>query len=484
MNDDELMMLVREQRAAVPMTTPVDEILARGDMLRARNRIPRLLGALAGAAGAAGAAVAAIAAPAAPGRRAAPRARRARRLLTWHGPATAVAVVLLVAATLVTLKSLRNEHAAPVASPNSVAAPALAAGSTPRYFVAEQGVKDGLGKDGMGLAWAVTDAQTGKQVGSVSLPGQPTLGEPIAAAADDRTFVAPDAVTRQTTVQVHGRTVQGPPTLESLTWYLLRIFPGSADPVRITRLPIAFTAGDGEISAVALSGDGTQLAVAYRTGDSVTLRIYSVATGQQQHSWSATFAVPAGGPRPVTDLSWVGDDKVGFAVTYNPKVREEVRTLNTGAAGTGLLADSRVVWSQYVPEPPHDVYSEGTPQACVTPFLSGNGQAVVCATSTYSASEKRLSAVWLAYPVATPTRPRVLASIQQPKDVSSLSDPPGPLDWVNASGTEVIGEVNDLVITFPGGRELWSNTGYTAVVAGGTVRPFPPLTNSTEGVAW
>jgi hypothetical protein len=91
----------------------------------------------------------------------------------------------------------------------------------------------------------------------------------------------------------------------------------------------------------------------------------------------------------------------------------------------------------------------------------------------------------LAYPVATPTRPRVLGSIAQPKDVSSISDPPGPVNWVNASGTKVIGEVNDLVITFPGtSHSIWSNTGYVAVVGGGTVRPFTALTNYPGRAAW
>lgn len=478
MNDDELMTLVREQRAAVSMTTPVEEILDRGDRLRARNRIPRVVGALTVAAGAA-------VATARHAGRAAPRAPRARRLVAWRGPAAAVAVILLVAATLVILKSLRNEAAAPATSPGPIAGPPLAPGATPRYFVAEQWVKGAQGKNGFGLAWAATDSTTGKQIGYVPLPGQPMLGEPIAAAADNRTFIAAEAVTRQTVAKVDGRTEQGLPALESLRWYLLRIYPGSADPLRITRLPIASTARYGGISAMALSGDGTQLAVAYQADKSVTLRVYSVATGQPRHSWSASFSTHAGRPHPVTDLSWVGDSKVGFAVTYTPKVREEVRTLNTSAAGTDLLADSHVVWSQYVPAPPRGVYKEATPQACVTPFLSGNGQVVVCATSTYSPSAKRLSAVWLAYLVATPTRPRVLGSIAQPKNVSSISDPPGPVDWVNASGTKVIGEVNDLVITFPGtSHSIWSNTGYVAVVGGGTVKPFTALTNSPGQAAW
>jgi hypothetical protein len=63
----------------------------------------------------------------------------------------------------------------------------------------------------------------------------------------------------------------------------------------------------GSISAMALSGDGSELAVAYGTGKLVTLRVYSVATGQPQHAWSAT------GTNPVTDLSWVGDSVIGFS---------------------------------------------------------------------------------------------------------------------------------------------------------------------------
>ncbi|MGH3422226.1 MAG: hypothetical protein ACRDOD_21845 [Streptosporangiaceae bacterium] len=47
MNDEELITLVREQRTAVPMTTPVDDIISRGRAVRTRRRIPALAGALA-----------------------------------------------------------------------------------------------------------------------------------------------------------------------------------------------------------------------------------------------------------------------------------------------------------------------------------------------------------------------------------------------------------------------------------------------------
>jgi hypothetical protein len=54
MTDDDLITLVRKQRASVQMTTPVEQIIGRGRALRARRRIPGLAaGALAVAAAAA-----------------------------------------------------------------------------------------------------------------------------------------------------------------------------------------------------------------------------------------------------------------------------------------------------------------------------------------------------------------------------------------------------------------------------------------------
>jgi len=99
---------------------------------------------------------------------------------------------------------------------------------------------------------------------------------------------------------------------------------------------------------------------------------------------------------------------------------------------------------------------------------------VVCGNGAYSARDKRLSAVWLAYPLATPTRPRVIASIPQPKDVSSLS-PPTTVEWTNAAGTEMIGSWNPTVVTAPGGDKTWTTTNYNGFVRGGKVQPFTKI---------
>ena len=404
------------------------------------------------------------------------RVRRTGWLRTWRGPALAVALVLLVAATLVTLKSVEDRQSAP-ASPGGVVGPA----GTPRYYLTFGAIRGAGTSRGLGII--AGDEQTGRTLGSFLLgPGDVLSGGLGAGAADDRTFVVTGAV---------GWSMpSAPPVTGSPRWFLLRIVPGSASPVRVSKLSVK-APPNGHAMAMALSGDGTELAVAYDTSKdsrpaprkdapkdisrSITLSIYSVATGRLQRSWSATISTSFDAGPPISNLSWVGDSTVGFAVTYNPQVREEVRVLDLGTAGTDLLAASQVVWSQYVPGPRGDIYQEDTPQACDDPTLTGNGQAVVCGNGVYSAASKRLTAIWLSYPLATPTRPRVIGSVPQPADVSSVS--PVSVDWANASGTELIGSWVPDVVTFPGGVKTSSSTGSSGFIGGGTVSQFPWIHN-------
>jgi hypothetical protein len=456
MSDDEVLRAVAGLLSALPVPAPPE---ATAIMARGRTRWPRRR---------AGAGLAATAA-AHHELRAAPRAPRARRLLTWQGPAAAVVVVLLVAAALIALKSLRNEHAAPVTGPGAVA-------GVPRYYVELGSLRPSTGREGWGII--VGDDQSRRVIDSIPFLPESYVhaNATVSGAGDDRTFVVSDAIGQST----RDHSVVFSPT----TWDVVRIFPGSADPVRVTKLPIKLPA-DGPPSAIALSGDGTELAVASgagasKTRRSVALGVYSVATGRLQHSWSATISTSADDLFALADLSWVGDKAVGFAVMYNPGVREEVRTLPVSATGTDLLTDSRVVWSQYVKGPRGDVYQESTPRACGTPFLTGNGQAVVCGNDVYSARDKRVSAVWLAYPVATPTRAHVIGSVPQPKDVSSVS--PVTVEWINPSGTEVLGTWNPSVVTFPGGVKDTSTTNFNALIGDGQVRTFTRI--QPRLIAW
>lgn len=426
--------------------------------------------------------------PAAPDQpRAVSRASLARRLSAWRGPVAAVAAVVLIAVLLVIVRSAGNEHAAPVAPPSPITGPPLPADATPRYYM-----RFGpAGKVGGSWGILVGDTQTGRTVGTYPLhTGRYMWSMGMSGAGDDRTFVVSlgggDSFGGQVTPGHPGAVVFPAPD-----WYLVRIFPGTASPLRVTRLAVNFTTG-GAVREIALSADGTELAALSLTTNSATIKsgrlvtststvlgVYSVATGQLQHSWSTALGPSAGNPTPVSDLSWVGDGTVGFAVTDTPGVREEVRTLDTGAAGTSLLAASRVVWSQYVPAPPRGSNPYHAPQACSTPLLTGNGQAVVCATSSYSARDKRQSAIFLAYPLATPDRPRVLGSITEPPDVNKFNDL--FVAWTNPAGTGIIGSWNPNVDLATGGQQVSNFIGF---IGHGTVRQLAGPLLFGPDIAW
>ena len=432
----------------------------------------------------------------APGRsRPLPRAWRAR-WGAWLVPVAAAAVVVLVAAGLVAVKSLGNGSAAPAVSSGPIAGPALAADAAPRYYVYVGEAKNPATGKLPGPAIVVGDRKAGKMIAAYPLPGGKALpvnayglvyGTAVSGAADDRTFVVYDAVSG-----TYAAAGQRPGSLPP-TWYLVRIFPGSAGPVRVTTLPIRFPAGEringgpstgtisgGPYPGIALSGDGTELAVVAvpKAGSQLVLQVYSVATGQLQHSWPTGVNVPSSGNiQPITGLSWVSDSTLGFTLTKIPGVSEEVRTLDVTTASGNVLADSRVVWSQDVPAKPPGAQGKEDPtrplqvpgHACDTPVLTGNGQAVVCGNSTYSGPDKRLTAVWLAYPLATPTKPRVIGSFREPANITAFYGSIA-VDWTNPSGTVVIGSWESLRVTGPNSNVTYSDH---AVIGGGVVRQFP-----------
>ncbi len=75
-----------------------------------------------------------------------PRTSLARRLSAWRGPLAAAAAVVIIAAVLVIVRSVGNEHAAPVAPPTPIAGAPLPADATPRCTAAS-------GPSGRSFAW-------------------------------------------------------------------------------------------------------------------------------------------------------------------------------------------------------------------------------------------------------------------------------------------------------------------------------------------
>jgi hypothetical protein len=161
---------------------------------------------------------------------------------------------------------------------------------------------------------------------------------------------------------------------------------------------------------------------------------------------------------------------------------QHIEQLSVSSAGSSLLDDSRVVWSQYVPKAPAGTRAAHAPQTCDTPFLTGSGQAVVCAGSSYSATTRRLTALWLAYPLAAPTRPRVIGSVTEPADVTSFNGP-NTVAWTNSSGTEIIGRWNPSVHVTRDGVPATSVTNDLAFIGGGEISQFP-WGPGVEDAAW
>jgi hypothetical protein len=149
-----------------------------------------------------------------------------------------VAVVLTGAAAVVAAIALTASSAA-----GSAKGAALAATGMPRYYLT---VQDAAG----GVTATVRDSADGRVTGTVLVAGQPSECDwTIAGAADDRNFVIDDVAG----CDLPGSSVG--------TLYALTISPGGR-PDR----PVKLTIRGDDVSGMALSADGSMLAVSYLPG--------------------------------------------------------------------------------------------------------------------------------------------------------------------------------------------------------------------------
>lgn len=419
---------------------------------------------------------------------------RGRRRAGWLAPLAAAAAMTLVVAGLVVARAVASGPGRAQAPP---AAPAI-----PEYYVMLHQTS------GTSVASLVVgNTRTGKQVAAVPAPAGGTfIG--VTGAADDRTFVVDAA---------HGRLGFGDGNPHDVaaaagprTWYLLRIFPGSAQPVRLTPLPIPATAEQTVVVGIALSPDGTRLAVALRAdepNDTVgpaELRVYSVATGRMLRSWTA----PAGstvipwvsvGVDSDTSLRWLDDGHTLALESTSASgndIDTTIRTLDVSRPGTSLITSSQVVWSSGSPYS----YTIGGPAPCRSNglvLLSGDGKTVVCsrivpASDPASLPNQRCTpgtlpgTVELAeFSVATKRLLRALAAYP-----SSCATGAGveayPL-WASTAGTEVIGYLNTVAYTVTG--QQVPGVIRFGVFGAGAFRPlpYPSLPSGValpERIAW
>jgi hypothetical protein len=303
-------------------------------------------------------------------RRARPRTfRRWPGAGRWLIPMAAAAAVVAVAVSLVAVRNPPRAVHKPGAGPTATrsAAPTATAApvdpeALPGYFVTIAGFEAAGPRPSPGQSGPVKDPSpdsvivgetlTGKRLATIPAPAGSTFAG-VTGAADDRTFVL-DAV------QIGARPGGVLWAFQQRSWYLLRIRPGATPVQTLTTLDFPLPGG-ADVDGVALSPDGTKLAVLYqvaKSGDGFpytgpfTLGIYSVATGVVLHSW--TGANPSHGsdafggnslPDSNTGLTWTSDGQ-RLAFAYESSTGPSavyLRELSLAGPGGDLFAAGTVV---------------------------------------------------------------------------------------------------------------------------------------------
>lgn len=429
------------------------------------------------------------------------RAEHAWRL--WLVPAGAALAVITLAVSLVLARSAPKDTALPP-GPASLGTPGTASpDGVPPYYVtlpasfgwyAYAPATPQASPQNAGLV--VGETATGKRLATVAPPHGMTFNV-VSGAADDRTFVA------GATSYVPGeKTVS---TYWTETWYLLRIAPGTAHVATLTRLPISPAA---YVTGVALSPDGTELAVAWQqfSGPSWSsasgrprLALISVPAGKELERWSSTQGrvtarPPAAGtasrPGPfdtggiATALRWTPDGG-GLAFAWSgsqirlldftvegPHVPDLVKasTLRAGTgtvytpAGATFTCDATAGWSLSVRATTFDCAGSYTPMNPATGKNCGK------TAPAYPAIIQQIALAGGASELTTLARSSSCAPASVRLDVASLG-------WAGADGSRVIATLASTIL--PGDAKFGVYTRKTF-----TPLPALPAIGSLATVAW
>jgi hypothetical protein len=257
----------------------------------------------------------------------------------WAAPLAAVAGVAAALALVFALTSVIHSGRSESGHPSGLAA-------LPRYYVAlTLTSSEPFGGNGQ-LSTPQTEAviratATGRPLATVTPPWPHGTFAGVTAAAGDRTFV----VAAQKLARIP---LMGAFTVPATRFFLLRLGPGLGRPVgrlTLTPLPIPASPAGTEVSDFALSPDGSRLAVVSGRSDYQKLSVYNLPAGTEQ-----TYRPGGVGNTPGVPITWItqnslswGTDNRTLAFVYGQwGGREGVRLLDTGRAGSGLLANSRV----------------------------------------------------------------------------------------------------------------------------------------------
>jgi hypothetical protein len=415
------------------------------------------------------------------------RSRPRRKIRSaWIAPLAAAAAIILVAGGDVTAHALFGQHGVPrpsaagtARSSSSSASRASSASGASSASSAASAPATGASADSYHSVppYYVAVANSSQTVVRATWSGTtlarittstPVVG--VAGAADGRTFVLDEQRS------IMGGTVKwvGQPA-----FYLLRL-TASGTEQSLTPLAVPAIPNGTVVSGLALSPDGTKLAVDVDSGSSpqsgsMEITTYTLATGAS-HSWTANgltnpdaaFGFTGSGVDGAQSISWAANSRT-LAVGVQNGLNTGVRLLDTAAAGTSLIADSRLAVTLQDPQDllrlrdvgPPDYFASCTSDA----MLSLDGSAIVC---DYSTSVNKYTTMGFAeYSTRTGKMDHVLGLVhftgQAPIGIS--------LYWVNSTGSIAIGTSGSA----SGGR--------FGVMDGGKFTPLPGLTGFAT-IAW
>jgi hypothetical protein len=373
--------------------------------------------------------------------------------------AAAAAVVAIVAAALALASGPPRPGPRPAVVSGSV--PSYS-GSVPPYYVALDVTGNGdccrTGLPYSPVTEAVVRATgTGAVLATITPPRPYGTFIGVSGAAGDRTFVL--AAVQLTPLPY----AQAPPA----GLFLLRIDPANPVPsarARLIPLPIMVQPPGAGVTGLALSPDGSKLAIAEAPiGAPPAIHVVTLATGAGR-AWAATTGGPTFGPGTTGEpLSWAQDERTVAFVSAGT----QVRLLNTAAAGDSLLASSRPV----VSAPGLAPYWQ---QVMITP----DGQTIIAVIQDNAGRQTRHG--------YTARQELVTFSARTGKLLHVLNRIPvyGNYDYEQVLWASPSGQVLIVSGTQPGATAGYPNLGATAgVLSQGRVAPIP-WTNRTFAAAW
>jgi hypothetical protein len=280
-----------------------------------------------------------------------------------------------------------------------------------------------------------------------SLPGGKVVA--VTAAGDDRTFVLAE---------------QGQDR-KAVTFYQFRL-GSSGRPGALTRLPMS-VADMETMAGLALSPDGTRLAIAVAPGDGVQQIMLYPVHGGPARTWSATGGT-IGDRFTSRSLSWPASQRT-LAFNWSVGQTASVRLLDIGSGGGSLLAASH---------PAVTLASAGMGQTlsrCLQDMIiTPNGSAIICPSGTITDIAKNgtitNSTGFSQFSVTTGRLIRITGHWPQKQE-----DPFAyHLLWSGASGQVLIGSIQSA------GRD------WVGVISGNRFTPLntPPALGTYEFGTW